>query len=141
MEKKYKLPPYAKIKKLFWVEEEEFSEVCKSVTRELRGLSDYFESLITAGYYKTFVERNFLSDREKEWILDVYKQIQIMLIEERIAKLSGSEKEYCKWFNKAVKFWEDILPRLKKLLEKLKTGWKKYKVKINGDEGKLKYHF
>ncbi len=139
--KKYKnLPSWDKIKKIYKVEEDDFYEVVKVITREFRGLSDYLESMITASYYKVFVERNFLDEKDKKTLVDMYKEIQILLINERLARLDYSEKKYAEWVKEAVNLWDKFRPKLKKILEKLKAGWKKYEVKMNNEED-MKYHF
>ena len=118
MEKKYKLPSFNKIRKMFWIEDEkDFLEISKTVSREIKNMANYLESLIVIDSYRSFIERSFLDEKDKEIILSIYKNSQIILKEVIIALISGNEKELVKWFKRAVKFWEENINSVRKIFK------------------------
>ncbi len=139
LRKKHKEIPSLKwLKNNFEIEGNEVSDVMKSVYSMLKRISTYFESLLLGESYKTFVERTFLTEKEKEELSKMYRELQILINKELMACIAMDEKLKAKWFAEAKDFWEKRKGRIIEILEKICNSWKKRKTKI---ERETKYHW
>ncbi len=139
LRKKHKEIPSLKwLKNNFEIEGNEVSDVMKSVYSMLKRIASYFESLLLGESYKTFVERTFLTEKEKEELSKMYRELQILINKELMACIAMDEKLKAKWFAEVKCFWEKRKDRIIEMLEKICEGWRKRKTKI---ERETKYHW
>ncbi len=138
--KKYpKAPSIAWIRKNFEVEGSTLEDVMKAVDSKLKKVVDYFEALLLGESYKTFVERSFLSERDKETVSKLYRELQILLNEEFLITIEGNERKKAEWLLKVKNFWESAKDEICRILEKTIEGWKKRKERIEKKE--TRYHW
>ncbi len=139
LRKKHKEIPSLKwLKNNFEIEGNEVSDVMKSVYSMLKRIATYFESLLLGESYKTFVERTFLTEKEKEELSKMYRELQILINKELMVCIAMDEDLKAKWFTEVKDFWEKRKGRIIEILEKICEGWKKRKTKI---ERETKYHW
>jgi hypothetical protein len=137
--KKYKTLPSLKwVKKNFDVEEDTLEGVRKAIAKRLKTIAEYFETLLLGESYKTFVERSFLSEEQKEEVSKIYKNIQVLLSKEMLLKLERNREMEVKWIIEAKELWEKVKPSLYKIFETIADGWKKYEVRFRKE---TKYHW
>ncbi len=138
--KKYsKIPSLEWMKKNFEVEENNVEDVIKAVDSKLKKVVDYLEALLLGESYKTFVERSFLSEKDKEIVSKLYRELQILLNEEFLITIEANERKKAEWLLKVKNFWEDKRREICRILEKTIEGWRKRKEKIEKRE--TRYHW
>lgn len=138
--KKYpQVPSLAWLDKNFEVKEKSLEEIIKAVDNKLKKIADYFEAIILGDSYKTFVERSFLSEKDKEIISKIYREIQVLLNEEFLFDVKNEEKSKAEWLKNVKIFWEKNKENIVKIIEKTIEGWKKRKERIEKRE--TRYHW
>lgn len=138
--KKYpKVPEITWIKRNFELEGSSLEDVIKAIDTKLKKVVDYFEALLLGESYKTFVERSFLSEKDKEILSKLYRELQVLLNEEFLMSIEMNEKKKAEWLAKIKDFWEDAKHEIAKIVEKTIEGWKKRKERIEKRE--TRYHW
>ncbi len=133
--KKYpKIPTLKWLKKNFGIEGNSVEDVLKGVDEKLKKVLDYLESLILGESYKTFIERSFLSEKDKKIVSKLYREMQILFNEEFLFSIEMSEKKKAMWLEKIKNFWEDAKDEITKIIEKTIEGWKRRKERIERKE-------
>ncbi len=138
LRKKYRhLPALRELKKNFGIEGSGEEDVIKGISRKLKGIGNYLESLLLGETYKTFVERSFLSKKQKEEASRIYREIQVILTQEFILKLENSEKAKAEWIKSADEFWKRNKDTVLRILKTIVEGWKRRRAKV---EKQTSYH-
>ncbi len=138
--KKYpKIPAISWIKKNFELEGNSVEDVVKAIDSKLKRVVDYFEALLLGESYKTFVERSFLSEKDKEIVSKLYRELQVLLNEEFLISVEVNEKKKAEWLIRVKNFWENAKHEISRILTKTIEGWRKRKERIEKKE--TRYHW
>lgn len=141
LRKKYNLPNWNWIENNFPLKVEEdipiLLQIRKSISEKLYNILNIIEPIIAVTEsYKSFIERNMVSKKERENIFEVYKQLQSLLWTSDKISIDYKEKECASWIKEVKNSWEKLKPELISVCEKLSKEWKVYK----REETKTAYH-
>jgi hypothetical protein len=132
---KYKnLPSLSWIKENFDSDSDKVKDICRDIASSLRKVEDYIESLILAESFDSYVERGFLSKKEKDRIAEIYKKIRALLVLNLRNIIEKDEEKIAEWICSCKELWEEIRRELPPILEKIASGWRKKKIKMERDD-------
>lgn len=131
LRKKYKLPEFKKIDSVF-----EISSIDdgKFLTRDIRRkifdiLETYSKSiegiLHPEATLNNLYESRFFSDKDKESIFKLYKELMVLQKRGLVVSTLENEKEDASFIIDVFNKWNLIKPELNEIFEKLKNAWEK----------------
>jgi len=131
LKKKYKLPDFNKLDSTFEIssiESDKFLE--RSIRRRIaEKLDAYLKSIEGVLYPETTLnnlyESKFFTDKDKEKIFKIYKEMMVFQKRSYIVSTLEDEKEDVKLINDVFERFSDIKSQLRDVFTKMMEGWEK----------------
>lgn len=131
LRKKYKLPEFKKMDSAFEISTIDNGKfLSRDIRRKiLEKLENYSKSIEGILYPETTLnnlyESRFFTEKDKEWIFKLYKELMVLQKRALMVSTLDSEKEDIEFIKHVFNRLSSINSELKKIFEKLKTAWEK----------------